>query len=85
MTHKINLIDLEPYDQLAKSIVRTILRNEESHRQNGKTISEIRYEILFITAYVSKQILDDIMRRITQADQGVLRKLTGENNDFGEK
>ena len=85
MTHKINLIDLEPYDQLAKSIVKSILRDEEAHRQNGKTISEVRYELLFITSYVSKKILDEIMKRITQADQGLFKKITGQNFEFNKK
>ena len=85
MTHKINLIDLEPYDQLAKSVVRTIIQDEEAHRQNGKTIPEVRYELLFITSYVSKKILDDIMKRITQADQGLIKKITGQNSEFNKK
>lgn len=88
------LVDLSKYDdqvnRLLHDIMADVLNKESEYRKKHDiplvlSISDIRYELLKITAVISQGMVDKILKSIDDADSEMFKKLTGINDEYTKK
>lgn len=82
----IEKIDTEIYDKEINKILNFIINKErERSIKNGKfSHSDTRFVLMLLASYVSERILSKMMFRVYNAEQQILKKKFGLNDEYSK-